>query len=207
MGGRFTHVRLTVWLAMLLIVSGCTPTLTTEQRIDLLLRQERLLREEIRQRDLRIAELSGTSSAKTRPQKPPAATPETDTFRAVAVRFNSHTGGVDIDSIPGDDQLKVILEPIDVEGDIVKRVGAVHLRMFAGNGNELEEIGQWKFTTLQMCRSWLTGPLGLYGYVLRLPLPNGMPAGQNAFTLTARFTTLDGRHLNARTTIEVDIAR
>jgi len=184
---------------------SCTPpALTLEQRIAILLEQKRSLQEEIRQRDLRIAELAGGPSTSTRPQKPtePAPLEVQDPFRATAIRFNRHTGGVDTDGRPGDDQIKIILEPLDAEGDVVKRAGSLEIEIFH---TAEDKIARWKFTTLEMSRNWLTGPLGLYGYVLRLPWPEGKRPAHDTLTLRAFFTTLDGRKLTTQTTVKIDL--
>jgi len=190
---------------LMLSFAGCAPpAFTPDQRMDILLREKRHLEEQVRQRELRIAELSDKPSITTSPQES-LVQAEQDPFRAVALRFNRHTAGVNIDGRPGDDHIKVILQPLDAEGDAVKRIGSVRLEIFTVASDRNERVGIWEFTTDQMSRHWLTGPLGLYGYVLRLDWPKGKPPAHNTLNLQARFRTLDGRELKATTIVKIDI--
>lgn len=190
--------------ALILAAPGCAgPHTSPDQRIELLLNQKRLLEEEVRGRDLRIAELSGQPSTATQPQKPHPA-PQQDPFRAVALRFGRHTAATSTDGKPGQNQIKIILEPLDAEGDVVKRAGRCKIEILTGPAGKAKRIGQWEFSTLEMSRNWLTGPLGLYAYVLRLPIAAGT---QGTVTVKARFTTLDGRSLIAETTIKVKLGK
>ena len=149
------------------------------------------LEEELLATRQRLAELEGTG----RPA-PEAAKAVEDPFRAVAVRFGKFTGGINADGRPGDQRLKVVLEPLDAEGDVVKRAGSLKLEALEPGGKEATPIGRWAWPTEEFAKTWLSG-LGLYAYVLKLDWPGGKPPASDRVLLRARFTALSGEVLQA----------
>jgi outer membrane murein-binding lipoprotein Lpp len=135
------------------------------------------------------------------PAPPPA--PE-DPFRAVAVRFGKTTGGLNTDGRPGDERLKVVLEPVDADGDVVKRAGRLDLEALepAAAGAQPQAYHRWTFSERDLAQTWI-GMLGTRAYVLKFDWPDGRPPRGGSLALVARFTTLDGRTLTAETTVPV----
>jgi hypothetical protein len=137
----------------------------------------------------RIAELEAESPAA-------AQAPPEDPYRAVRVRFGRFTGGLDTDREPGPERLKVVIEPIDAEGDVVKRAGALELELYDDGADEPRLLKRWEFSRSELAKTWLSG-FGIYAYVLKLDWPGGSPPESDKLLLRARFTTLRGKELEA----------
>jgi hypothetical protein len=56
---------------------------------------------------------------------------------------------------------------------------------------------------LDFARTWLSG-FGVWGYVLKLPWPDGRPPATARLLLRGRFTPLDGKPLRAEKEIALD---
>lgn len=82
-------------------------------------------------------------------------------FRVQRVRLGRYTGGADMDGKPGDDGVKVYLQPIDQHGSIIKAVGAVKVQLFdlaAPTGENLIFEQTWPAETIH--KNWSAGLLG-----------------------------------------------
>jgi len=145
---------------------------------------------------------SGQPVAATPGLETPAPQPRRDMFQAVAIRFGRFTGGIDSAGNPGDRQLKVILEPVDADGDVVKRGGSLRLDVYTMEGGKPRLLKQWDWTADQLAETWLSG-FGLYYYVLKLDWPGGAPPKPGKLLLRATFTTLSGDRLTAEKTISL----
>jgi len=178
-------------LAALILSAGCQGPLTRGERVEMLMTRSARLEEELLATRQRLAELEGSG----RPAAEAAKTVE-DPFRAVALRFGKFTGGLNADGRPGDQRLKVVLEPLDAEGDVVKRAGSLELETLELVGDKPRPFAEWKWARHQFAKTWLSG-LGLYAYVLKLDWPGGKPPASDRVLLRARFTTLEGEVLEA----------
>ena len=190
------------WLAAagaaMILAAGCAgQPLSRGEKVEMLMARSARLEEELLATRQRLAELEGTG----RPA-PEAAKAVEDTFRAVALRFGKFTGGLAADGRPGDQRLKVIIEPLDGEGDVVKRAGSLELEALAPGGKDPAPIGRWAWPTEEFAKTWLSG-LGLYAYVLKLDWPGGKPPASDRVLLRARFTTLSGEVLSAEQEISL----
>jgi len=177
--------------AVLALAAGCQGPLSRGERVEMLMARSARLEEELLATRQRLAELDGSA----RPAPEAAETTE-DPFRAVAIRFGKFTGGINADGRPGDQRLKVVLEPLDAEGDVVKRAGSLDLEAVEPVHNQLRPLGRWNWTQEEFAKTWLSG-LGLYGYILKLDWPGGKPPASDRLLLRARFTTLSGEVLQA----------
>jgi hypothetical protein len=156
----------------------------------------RALQDKLRACERRVAELTAAGA-----QPKPLAAPVADPFRAVAIRFGKYTGVLE-GAKPGEERLKIILEPLDEESEIVKRAGSLELETFepAAAGQPPKPFHRWEFPTADLAKTWLN-MFGATGYVLKLPWPSGrMPAGP-ALVVKAKFTTLSGEVLTAETQV------
>ena len=182
--------------------AGCSATsLSRDEQIQMLMAKDRRLQEELHAAQQKIAALSASGA-----QPRPAAAPE-DPFRAAAVRIGRLSGVVDADRPPADQRLRVILEPLDATGDVVKRAGSIELEAFerapaAGAapaaGERLYHL--WTFSADELAQTWLSG-LGSYGYVVKLPWPDARPPVGETLHLRARLKTLAGQVLEAEMNI------
>jgi hypothetical protein len=176
----------------MILAAGCAgQPLSRGEKVEMLMARSARLEEELLATRQRLAELEGTG----RPAPEAAKTTE-DPFRAVALRFGKFTGGLAADGRPGDQRLKVVLEPLDAEGDVVKRAGSLDLEAFELVGDKPRTLADWKWTRQEFAKTWLSG-LGLYAYVLKLDWPSGKPPASDRVLLRARFTTLSGEVLSA----------
>jgi len=188
--------RITALLACLVaLASGCTrPALTRDETVEALRAEVRRLQDEVRTAEARAAD---TAAA-------PAAKPAEDPFQALAVRFGTYTG------VPASspDRLKVVLEPLDREGDVVKRAGRLVLKTLAAgaDGAAAEPYHTWTFPQEDLAETWI-GTLGIRAYVLKLPWPGGQPPATEALLLRAAFTTVDGRTLETETRVPLGGAK
>jgi len=183
------------WLAAagaaMILAAGCQGPLSRGEKVEMLLARSARLEEELLATRQRLAELEGAG----RPAPEPAPTTE-DPFRAVALRFGKFTGGLNADGRPGDQRLKVVLEPLDAEGDVVKRAGSLDLEVVEAAPGGPRTLAEWKWTRQDFAKTWLSG-LGLYAYVLKLDWPGGKPPTSDRVLLRARFTPLSGEVLSA----------
>jgi len=177
--------------AAMILAAGCQGPLSRGEKVEMLMARSARLEDELLATRQRLAELEGTG----RPA-PEAAKAVEDPFRAVALRFGKFTGGLNADGRPGDQRLKVVLEPLDAEGDAVKRAGSLDLEAVELVGGKPQTLAEWKWTREEFAKTWLSG-LGLYAYVLKLDWPGGKPPASDRVLLRARFTTLSGEVLSA----------
>ena len=178
--------------AAMILAAGCAgQPLSRGEKVEMLMARSARLEEELLATRQRLAEVEGTG----RPAPEAAKTVE-DPFRAVALRFGKFTGGLAADGRPGDQRLKVVLEPLDAEGDVVKRAGSLDLEAVEPAPGGPRTLAEWKWTRQEFAKTWLSG-LGLYAYVLKLDWPGGKPPASNRVLLRARFTTLSGEVLSA----------
>jgi len=176
--------------AMILAVGCAGQPLSRDEKVEMLMARSASLEDELLATRQRLAELEGSGRAV------PAQVPAEDPFRAVAVRFGKFTGGLAADGRPGDQRLKVIIEPLDAEGDVVKRTGSLDLEAFELAPGGPRTLAGWTWTRQEFAKTWLSG-LGLYAYVLKLDWPGGKPPASDRVLLRARFTTLSGEVLSA----------
>jgi len=179
--------------ALLLAVGGCGYALSRDESVRSLMVQNRELQEQLLAAEDRIADLKA-GGAEPAPRPPPTEDP----FRALAIRFGTGTGPVDEDGQPGPERLQVVLQPLDAEGDVVKRAGRLHLEALRPGADGAEPTPQhaWTFPQADLAETWI-GSLGIRGYVMTLRWPDGRPPAGEALLLRARFTTLGGETLTA----------
>ena len=81
-------------------------------------------------------------------------------FRVERIRLGRYTGGVDLDGKPGDDGVKVYLQPIDQHGSIIKAAVTVKVQLFdlARTGENLIFEQTWPAETIH--KNWSAGLLG-----------------------------------------------
>ncbi len=190
--------------AILAAGAGCGPAaLTRDDTVQALMAQNRQLQDDLLAAEDRIADLKAAGAT-------PSPRPERaeDPFRALAVRFGKHTRVLEADDAPSADRLTVIIEPLDAEGETVKRAGRLRLEalVVAPAGDEPRPYHTWTFPQADLAQTWI-GSLGIRGYVLNLRWPRGRPPEGEALLLRARFTTLRGEALTAETRLPLAEAR
>jgi len=91
------------------------------------------------------------------------------------------------------------VEPLDAEGDVVKRAGRLRLEALrpGTDGGEPAPYHAWTFPREDLAETWVD-TLGVRGYVMSLQWPAGRPPAGEAILVRARFTTLGGETLVAQ---------
>jgi hypothetical protein len=114
---------------------------------------------------------------------------QTYTIRQVCL--GHATGGYDDDKWPGDEALRVVVEPRDVDGHTVKAPGSVHLDVLQiGPEGIKTPLSSWDVCEQDLRRSWKCS-LFCTGYVLILPWKT-LPASEK-LRVIAQFRLADGR--------------
>jgi hypothetical protein len=128
-------------------------------------------------------------------------------FTTAGIRFKRLTGGADLDpDKPGDEALKVYIEPFDESGDALKSAGSFVVEAFdlAVESGQDNRIGRWEFDTEQARKSWF-GSAMLYQYVLTCPFER--PPTHSDITVKATFTDeLTRRQFTIQKVVKVGLA-
>lgn len=116
-----------------------------------------------------------------------------------------YSTGVDTDDEPGDDAVKVFLQPIDQEGNALKAAGSARIRVYdlAGDGNGAL-IGERRLSVDEFADDWAGGFM-TYHYSTTVPFDR--PPTTNEVTVRVEFVEyLTGRTFSAQRVAEVDAA-
>ena len=106
------------------------------------------------------------------------------------------TGGCDLDGQPGDDGLKIVLEPRNEADEYVPEAGSLSLVVLdPEREGDAARIARWDFD-LEAARQVLAESGTGRGLKLEMPWPSAAPAAQR-LKLFVRYETPDGRKLQA----------
>jgi hypothetical protein len=104
------------------------------------------------------------------------------------------TGGADFDGQPGDDGLRIVLEPRNAADQFVPQAGEVSIVVLdPSRQGEAARLARWDFDAADTQRM-LARDKAARGIKLELPWPAGPPA-TSRLKLFVRFETADGRKL------------
>jgi hypothetical protein len=116
------------------------------------------------------------------------------------IKLGRLTGGDDWDADkPGDDGLKVVVQPVDRSGEKLKAAGSFVIDAFDLAAVE-PKVGHWEFDEQQTAERWY-GAL-LYSYVFKCPWQNKAPSHEQ---VTVRVTFTD--ELTGRQFTEQQVCR
>jgi hypothetical protein len=193
-------------LALAAIAAGCGGgggPLARDDEVRLLTTANRDLQAKLEARDHELAALRAAGATPA-----PVVRPPEDPFRPVALQFGEFTGVLDADAGPAVSRLKVVLEPVDADSEIVKRAGSLDLAAYepGAPGHPPLLYHRWTLPAAELVQTWI-GMFGIHGYVLKLPWPDGRPPTASTLILRAKFTTLTGESFTAETTIPVPQAK
>lgn len=124
-------------------------------------------------------------------------------FTTHGIRFNRLTGGADLDPArPGDDAVKVYLEPFDQDGQPLKAAGSVLIETFDLAAGETR-LGRCEFDVAAARAAWVSGGL-LYEYVFACPFQT--PPQHADITIKATFTDeLTRRRFTAQKLVKINL--
>ena len=114
------------------------------------------------------------------------------------IELGRYSTGVDLDDRSGDDAVKVYLCPIDEDGDVVKAVGAVKIRLYdlaAGAGET--SLGEYDWSVDQAMKQWSSALISDH-FRLICPWKSARPK-HDEITVRAEFTDyLTGKTFTAQ---------
>lgn len=113
------------------------------------------------------------------------------------------TGGLDLDGRPGDEGLMLVIEPRNADGQYVSLPGKVAVAVLdpSKTGDDAR-VARWDFDAVETSRLVRKSLFGR-GIHLEMPWP-GEPPESTRLRVYVRYTTVDGRRLEADREIQVD---
>lgn len=119
------------------------------------------------------------------------------------IDLGRHTGGVNLDGEPGDDGVRVYLQPIDEQGHILKAAGSVKIDVFDLAGDPQDNlISSCSWDVEQTAKQWAGGFVS-YQYAFDCPWPDGPPA-HDEITVRVEFVDyLTGKTFSAQKAFKV----
>ena len=114
-------------------------------------------------------------------------------------------GGWDADGRAGDDGIFLLIEPRDAEGQMIAAAGPISVVLLdRGLPGEAARVARWDLTAHQAAAYFRRMPAG-DGIYLELPWPSAPPVHSHLH-LFVRFTTRDGRNLEANRELDITLA-
>lgn len=116
------------------------------------------------------------------------------------------TGGIDLDNKSGDDGLTIVLEPRNADNEFVPLAGPITVVLLdytKRNEGSAALIARWKIDAPTVHKSIVNDEYA-QGIQLRLPWSDHPPENSK-LRLDIRYTTVDGRHLDARADVIVTL--
>ena len=109
-----------------------------------------------------------------------------------------------VDRLPGDDGLVLLVQPRSSNGDVIPAAGEMTVSIIDPKQyGHRQRIGLWKFTPDETSLFIADGRSGDQGIVLRLPWEKSTPKN-NRLRAFVRFITEDGRRLETSTDFEIN---
>ena len=122
-----------------------------------------------------------------------------------SIRINNQwSRGENLDGIPGDEGLALLVQPIDGLGNVVSSAGFMTVRVVESNSTSLSrQIGMWQFSPKEMQAFIVNEEFIEQGILLHLPWNNMVPTSSR-INVFVRFTTGNQRNLDASTQISIE---
>ncbi|MBS0209774.1 MAG: hypothetical protein JSS27_12560 [Planctomycetes bacterium] len=125
------------------------------------------------------------------------------------------SGGVNLDGRPGDDGIAVLVEPRAVDGQLVDKPASISIVLLDPTNHGPEaRLARWDFAAADVAKRWSklaesTGdappgnePTAGYKFSMRW---TGPPPRHKHLSLNVRYTTTDGRKLDASLPVEIEL--
>ncbi len=117
------------------------------------------------------------------------------------------TGGRNFDSNPGDDGIRVVIEPRNTDGQFLPRAGALSVVVLdPAEKQTAARVARWNLEQSQLAPLLRTSEVLGRGFHLRLLWP-GEPPRHSDLQVFVRYVSEDGRKLEADQRIFVDLPR
>ena len=126
-------------------------------------------------------------------------------YHVASIKLGRYTGGYDADGKPGDDGVRVFLEPLDADLHPLKAAGAATVQVFdLAAAPEKHLLHQCSFDVDQLRGHWY-GAFLSYHYRLDCPWPSG-PPDHREITIRVTFTDyLTGKTFTAQKAVQVNL--
>lgn len=116
------------------------------------------------------------------------------------------TGAFDVDGRPGDDGLSVVVQPLDDGGRRAVAAGPISVVLIdPALSGEAARVARWDFTAEETAAMYRKSG-SAEGFHLELRWPDGTSLAHDDLRLFVRYTTADGRKLQAEKPIEIALA-
>jgi hypothetical protein len=186
-------------LLVLLALFGCRSANSELVEAELRDREKQLdeLKQELDHRDAEIQGLEAEIQRLQRKLAKADAGPVGSALLVKRITLGRSTGGYDQDpKIPGDEALLVVVEPHDLDDQVTKIPGAVHVDLFEINQQGLEFlISTWDLSAKEVRNNWETPLIG--GPAYRLVLPWKLWPNYENLRVVVQFTTPEGQRFQA----------
>jgi len=141
---------------LLAIAAGCESTnvkIPLAEQIQTLRREKKDLARQIEKSKLENKDLK--KQIRVLSDLPPGVKPE-NLYRLQSIKITKYTDFYDKDKDGRKEKLIVYIQPLDEDGDIIKAVGAVDVRLQDPNkNNDQAPLGQWHVEPNQLKKLWL----------------------------------------------------
>ena len=127
------------------------------------------------------------------------------THEVAEVVINSHaTRGHDIDGLPGDEGLDLLIQPRSADGQVLLSTGELTVSVLdPTQPAEKQRIGLWKFIDSETELFFANNELGSYGILLHLPWDQQTPVNRD-LTVHVRFVPPTGEAFETTTQVQIE---
>ena len=125
--------------------------------------------------------------------------------RVSSIRINTSVShGEAVDSVPGDDKLKLLLQPLNGSGAVMEQAGNLSISVIDEQADQGEQqIGYWEFVRSEAELFFARDEFDNRGILLELPWEDKIPTHSN-LSVYIRFETVDGRVLDTTEIVTID---
>ncbi len=125
--------------------------------------------------------------------------------RVAEVKINSSVSrGENTDAVAGDDELKILLQPMTAAGKVVEQAGNLTISVVDPAADQgRQQVGYWEFVRSETELFFARDEFGNRGLLLQLPWNDVPPTNAN-LTVYVRFETSSGRVIETTDTVTID---
>jgi len=189
---------------LLAIAAGCESTnakIPLAEQIQTLRREKKDLARQIEKSKLENKDLK--KQIRVLSDLPPGVKPE-NLYRLQSIKITKYTDFYDKDKDGRKEKLIVYIQPLDEDGDIIKAVGAVDVRLQDPNkNNDQAPLGQWHVEPNQLKKLWLATFIST-NYKLTFDVADKIKGLEEPLTVKVTFTDyLTGNVFNEEKLIRI----
>jgi len=125
-------------------------------------------------------------------------------FHVVRIELGRYTGGFDSDGKPGQDAIKVYLDPIDADGSTIKAAGDVTIQLYdLAADPKANLLGEYHWSVAEISKQWSSGFVA-YHYSFVCPFKS--PPAHDEITIRVEFVDyLTGKTFTAQKAVKVEL--